>query len=242
MPLIDDTYLATGGATIAPGINTGAVTTGIGPVGRVVVYDVVPAALSTSNVSASSSPAASSLLLAAGTGTTATTVNGVSVIKLDCPRVLRITSGGTDAGITFNCVGYDQYLAPITENITGASASVATGKKAWQYVASITPSAAVSTTCSVGTGDIFGLPFYVGSACYIQGAQWNATLAKDTGTLVLGVTTTPATKTTGDVRGTYAPSSGASDGTKRLVITQALSAAQVGASATAVTVLGVTQA
>lgn len=241
MPLQDDVFLATGGSTITPGINTGAVVTGIGPVGRVSIYDIVPLTLQAANIAASQTPAAAALTLAAGTGATATTVNGVAVIQVDVPRVLRITSGGNDSGITFNVVGFDVYGQAMSENITGANAGVATGKKAWFSISSITPSAAVATTCSAGTGDIFGLPFFAANAVYIQGIQWNSTLAKDTGTFVAGVTTTPS-KTTGDVRGTYAPSTGASDGVKRLVVTQAISSAQVGASATRVTVLGATQA
>lgn len=241
MPLQDDTFLATGGVALPVGINSGAVTTGIGPVGRVFIYDIVPLTLQAANIAASQTPAAAALTLAAGTGATATTVNGVAVIQIDCARVLRVTSGGNDSGITFNVVGFDQYGQAMTENITGANAGVATGKKAWFSVASITPSASVATTCSAGTGDIFGLPVFVANAVYISGVQWNSTLAKDTGTFVAGVTTTPS-KTTGDVRGTYAPSTGASDGVKRLLITQAISSAQVGASATRAAIYGAIQA
>ncbi len=238
--ITDDLYLATGGSSIPPGQNTGAIMTGIGPLGRVVVYDVVPLTLQVANVAASTTPGVSALTLAAGTGTTASTIAGVSVIALDCARNLRVTSGGNDSGMTFNCTGYDQYNVAMSENITGSNGSVASGKKAFKAVRSVTPSAAVSTTCSVGTGDVLGLPFYLSDKCYILGAQWSNALAKDTGTIVVGDATTPATTTTGDVRGTYALTS-ASNGSKRLVLTQVVSAAQVGTSATAVTVLGVTQ-
>lgn len=241
MPLNDDIYLGCGNIATPNGLNTGAVTTGVGPVGRVFVYDVVPLTLQVANIAASQSPAAAALTLTAGTGATATTINGVSVIKLDCPRVLRITSGGVDTGITFNVVGYDQYGVRMTQNITGASSAIATGTKAFLYIASITPSGAVASTCSVGTGDIFGLPFNVTDKGYVLGVQWNNTLAKDTSTVVTGVATT-ASSTTGDVRGTVAPSTGASDGTKRLVFTQVISSAQTGTSATSAAILGVTQA
>lgn len=241
MPLIDDTFLATGGVSTPGGVNTGTVTTGVGPVGRVQVYDVVPLTLQVNNVSLSASPGAAALVIAAGTGTTAKTVNGQAVVQVDCPRVLRITSGGNDSGITFNVVGYDQYGVPMTENITGANAGIATGKKAWFSIFSIIGSAAVASTCSVGTGDIFGLPYRLTDKTYAMGIQWNNTVAKDTGTLTVGDTTNPATKTTGDVRGTYAPSSGASDGVKRLVFTQVISAAQVGTGATFAAIMGITQ-
>ena len=241
MPLQDDFYLGCANVPVASGLGVGAVTTGVGPIGRIVTYDVVPLTLQVANIAASQSPATAALTLTASTGTTAVTLNGVSVIKLDCPRVLRITSGGVDTGITFNVVGYDQYGVRMTQNITGASSAIATGTKAFLYVASITPSGSVASTCSVGTGDIFGLPFYVSDKGYILGVNWNNTLAKDASTVVTGVATT-ATSVTGDVRGTIAPSAGASDGVKRLVYTQVVSAAQTGSSATSAAIIGVTQA
>ena len=156
MSLQDDIYLAVGGVATPNGVNTGTLTTGVGPVGRTFTYDLVPLTLQVANIAASQSPAAAALTLTAGTGATATTVNGVSVIQIDCARVLRITSGGNDSGITFNVVGYDQYGVAMSENITGANAGLATGKKAGFSITSITPSASVASTCSVGTGDIFG--------------------------------------------------------------------------------------
>lgn len=240
MPLEDSAYIACGGVATPNGFNNGALLTGIGPLAPIFTYDVVPLTLQVANIAASQSPAAAALTLTAGTGTTSVTINAQTAVKLDCARVLRITSGGVDTGITFNVVGYDQYGVAMHENITGASGGIATGKKAWLYIVSITPSAAVASTCSVGTGDIFGLPFYLSDKDYVLGVQWNQTLAKDTGTLTVGVTTT-ASATTGDVRGTYVPSTGASDGTKRLVFTQIMSSAQIGTGATSALVLGVTQ-
>jgi hypothetical protein len=240
MPLQDDTYLACNDVAVQGGVNAGAVTTGVGPVGRVFVYDIVPLALLANNLATSQSPGTAALTLAAGTGVTTATVNGQTVLQLDVPRILRFVSGGNDTGITFNVVGYDFYGQPMHENVTGASNSTASGAKAWWQVLSITPSAGVSSTITVGTGDVFGLPFYLKDKTYALGVQWNNTLAKDTGTLTTGVTTTPSA-TTGDVRGTYAPSTGASDGTKRLVFAQIISAAQTGASATRSAILGATQ-
>ena len=52
---------------------------------------------------------------------------------------------------------------------------------------------------------------------------------------------TTATTTTGDVRGTFAPSS-AADGIKRAVVTVAVPGIAVGPNATRVGALGVTQA
>lgn len=240
--LIDDVYLGTGNSLNPTGVGTGAVITGIGPLGRLAVYDIQPLTLNAANVAASQSPGSGAITLTAGTGTTSVTApNGLTAVQLDVPRILRYTSGGVDTGITFTATGFDFYGQAMSETVTGASGAVASGKKAFWQITGVAASGAVAGTFSLGTGDIFGVPFFAANAVYIQGVQWNSTLAKDTGTFVAGVTTT-ATKTTGDVRGTYAPSTGASDGTKRLVMMQAISAAQVGTSATRAAVLGVTQA
>jgi hypothetical protein len=53
--------------------------------------------------------------------------------------------------------------------------------------------------------------------------------------------TTPATSTTGDVRGTYVPST-ATNGVKRLVVVIALPGIAAGPNATRTGALGVTQA
>lgn len=243
MPLQDDVFLSTGITSVGTspeGVNTGAITTGIGPIGRNIVYSVVPATLQVANIVASTTPGANTLTLAAGTGTTAKTVNGVSVVQLDCPRILTVTSGGNDAGITFNFTGFDQYGVAMSENITGASGAAASGKKAWFSIATGAPSAAASTTVSVGTGDVFGLPFACTNSSYIQGVQWVA-FTRDAGTFVAAVSTA-ASKTTGDVRGTYAPSASASNGLRTLTITQAITGSQVGPNATSTSVFGVTQA
>jgi hypothetical protein len=131
-------------------------------------------------------------------------------------RNIRITSGGNDTGITFNVVGNDLYGYPQTENITGASGAVASGKKAFKFVTSITPSGAVASTASAGTGDVYGFPMlssFWGDTDIVWNNSWTTA---NTGYLASD-TTSPATSTTGDVRGTYAVQS-ASDGTKRLMV------------------------
>ena len=84
-----------------------------------------------------------------------------------------------------------------------------------------------------------GSPVRIPNAGYVARAGWNDTLAEDAGTLVDAVATTPST-TTGDVRGTYVPSS-ACDGTKRLVMGILLPALAVGPNATRAGALGVNQ-
>jgi hypothetical protein len=132
-------------------------------------------------------------------------------------RNIRITSGGVDTGITFTVSGYDLYGYPMTETITGASGGIAAGKKAFKFVTAIVQSGAVASTMSVGTGDVFGLPLlssFWGDVSIIWNAAW---VTAATG-YVAAVTTSPATATTGDVRGTYAVQGAASDGTRRLML------------------------
>jgi hypothetical protein len=85
------------------------------------------------------------------------------------------------------------------------------------------------------------LPFALLDVGYVAHLSWASTLARDTGTATAADTTSPATSSTGDVRGTYAPSS-ASNGSRRLVMGIHLTGAQCGPSATRASAFGVTQA
>lgn len=215
---------------------------GFGPVGRVYIYDIAPLTLNAAAFAASQSPAAAALTLSAGTGVTAAVdAFGVTRYSADVPRTVTITSGGDDHLISFLVRGYDDYGQAMSEAITGANAGAATGKKAFKSVISITPSAAAAGTVTAGTSDVFGLPLVVTDPGYIANVGWNSTLATNAGTFVAADATT-ATTTTGDVRGTYAQAGAASNGTRRLVMTIALSAANIGTSQTRASILGVTQA
>ncbi len=140
-------------------------------------------------------------------------------------RNVRITSGGNDSGITFAVVGYDVYGYPMSEAITGANAGVASGAKAFKYITSITPSGAAASTVTAGTGDVIGIPMRADSFGTVTVFYNTAWITANTG-FVAAVTTSPATTTTGDVRGTYALQS-ASDNSKRLVIYATPSVAQL---------------
>ena len=97
---------------------------------------------------------------------------------------------------------------------------------------------------TVGTTDILGLPLRVFDAGYLARIGYNNVVANDTGgnaAFVVADMTTPATTTTGDVRGTYVPSS-ATNGIKRLVMVIALPSIATGPNATRTGALGVTQA
>lgn len=225
---------------VTSGVSNGGL--GFGPVARTYVYDIVPLTLNAAAYAASQSPGAAALILTAGTGVTAIVTNGVTRYTTDVPRTVTITSGGVDTGITFLVRGFDVYGAAMSEAITGASTATATGKKAFKSVISITPSAAAASTVTAGTSDVFGFPVAVVDVAYIASVKWNATLASDAGTFVAADGTTPATTTTGDVRGTYKPSANASNGTRRLVILVALSDLNIGAAQTIIGVKGIAQA
>ena len=216
---------------------------GVGPLGRVYIWDAVPQAAVTNNLAAAASPT-TTYTLAAGTSVKAVTLlDGSTGYQLDVPRAVAVTIGtGTIANRNVTINGYDYYGQAMSEVIaTGTTQSTTVnGKKAFYIVTSATVSGAVGGTTALGTTDILGLPVRVFDAGYIVNAKYNNTLAANAGTFVAAVTAT-ATTTTGDVRGTFAPS-GATDGIKRLVMCVALPGIAVGPNSTRVGALGVTQA
>jgi hypothetical protein len=216
---------------------------GIGPLGRIYVWDVIPQAKVANNIATAQSPTAT-FTLTAGTSVKAVTLtNGTTGYQLDIPRALILTIGtGTIANQTITISGYDYYGQAMSEAIaTGTVQSTTkTGKKAFFIVTSITTTGAVGGTVAVGTTDILGLPVRVFNVAYIASVKSNNTLAQDAGTFVAADTAT-ATTTTGDVRGTYVPAT-ASDGTVRTVMGILLPGIAVGPNATRVGALGVTQA
>lgn len=152
-------------------------------------------------------------------------------------RAVQITGVTSGAGGTFTVRGYDVYGYPMSETITAAAgAGTNNGKKAFKFVTSITPNFTDAHNYSVGTTDIFGLPMR--TTKFHEVLLWwnNALITASTGWTVAD-TTSPATATTGDVRGTYAVQS-ASDGTK--ILASAIAPAQANI-ATAAGLFGVTQ-
>lgn len=141
-------------------------------------------------------------------------------------RNIRIVSGGNDSGITFTVSGYDLYGYPMTETITGANIGTASGAKAFKYISGVTHTGTVAGTVTIGTGDVIGLPLRADRFAYLEVCYNNTWVTANTG-FTAADTTSPATATTGDVRGTYALQS-SSDGTKRLQMWIAPSVANVG--------------
>ena len=223
---------------------------GVGPMGRVYVWDVVPQALNTSNIAASQTPAAAgNLTLTAGTSVKSfVRTDGTTVLQLDCARAVQLTtaSGTISTSRNLTVSGYDYYGQPMTEVIaTGTTSSAVAnvaGKKAFYQISSIAINGSLPVAITVGTTDVLGIPVRVVDAGYVVGVNWANTLARDAGTFVAADTTNPATSTTGDVRGTYMPSTSATNGIRRLVMTIGCNAIMVGPNATRTGALGVTQA
>ncbi len=223
--------------------NPSPMSVGVGPLGRIFVWDIVPQALATNNIATAASPT-SAYTLTAGTNVKSVTLtNGSTGLQLDCPRAVSVTIGAgtiTNRNVTIN--GFDYYGQAMSEVIaTGTTQSTTVnGKKAFYVVTSATVSGAVGATTALGTTDILGIPVRVFNVAYVASVKSNNTLAQDAGTFVAADTAT-ATTTTGDVRGTYVPAT-ASNGIVRTVMGILLPAIAVGPNATRVGALGVTQA
>lgn len=223
--------------------NPSPMDTGVGPVGRIYVWDLIPQTLQAACIAASQTPgAAGNLTLTAGTSVqTVIRSTGQSVLQLDCARAVSVTQVAAGTARAFTVSGYDFYGQPMTEVITSIAGSTVNGKKAFYQIVAISVAGATTTAVTVGTTDILGFPLRCYDAGYIAHVGWNNALANDAGTFVVADMTNPATSTTGDVRGTFAPSS-ATNGVKRLVLSLALPSIAAGPYATRTGALGVTQA
>jgi len=218
--------------------------TGVGPLGRIYVWDLVPVALSASNIAATQTPTgAGNLTLTAGKGVQLKIGGGPAgntVYQLDCPRAVSasLVAGGTAGTITVT--GYDFYGQPMSEAITTVAASTVNGKKAFFQISTVATSAATTTAVTVGTTDILGIPVRVTSVPFFATVKFGtSTIAQDAGTFVAADATT-ATTTTGDVRGTYVPSA-STDGIKRLVAGVLVPGIASGPNATRIGALGTNQ-
>jgi hypothetical protein len=182
---------------------------------------VQPIASGATLLAGSQTPAgAGNLTLTAGTGVTTKTIAGVLYYILDTvPHCVTITTAGDEHTVNMTVTGIDFYYQIQTQTqALPSSATVGATLKAFLGVSSISVSAATAGAVTCGFNDTIGLPYVVGDKTLITRVAWNNTLAQDTGTLTVADATSPATASTGDVRGTYVPSSGAADGSKRLTI------------------------
>lgn len=214
---------------------------GVGPLGRIYVWDTVPATKATNNLVTTTTPAASgALTLTAGAGVTSVTLStGTTAYQLDVPRAVSVTQVAAGTSRNFTVTGYDWYGQQMSEVIASTAGSTVNGLKAFYQITGITVSGATTTAVTVGTADIFGSPVRFNDRGYLARVGWAGVLAEDAATVVVADSTT-ATTATGDVRGTVTPSS-AANGSRRLVVAVLLTAIQVGPNATRAGALGVNQ-
>ena len=216
---------------------------GVGPMGRVFIYDVVPLTLQVAGLAASQNPGSgASFTLTAGTGVTARTrADGTVEYVLDVPRSVTIKATGANTA-TYTITGYDVYGQRMSQTLAAPSTSTVTSTKMFKTVVSVTNANATAGTngIEVGYSDLIGLPYRLLSRDYVVGSNFNAT-AVALSAYTVADQTSPATTSTTDVRG-YITLPTAADGTKRLVVALALPAIACGPNATRVGACGVTQA
>jgi hypothetical protein len=244
MRISDDLFMGNAYGPNPPDANPAPMEAGVGPMGRVYVYDIVPLTLQAAGLASSQNPGSGgSFTLTAGTGVTAVVdAFGTTRYVLDVPRCVTITAAGANTA-QYKVTGYDAYGQLMTQDLAAPSTSTVATTKAFKSIISVTNRNATAGTngLTVGFNDKLGLPVRVTNAGYIVKVAWNSALAQDAGTFVAADTTDPATASTTDVRGCYTPSS-AADGTKRLVMAIALPGAAVGPQSTRAGAFGVTQA
>lgn len=165
-------------------------------------FKVAPTLAVSTAVCASQGVTASVLALINGTLATA------GVATFDTPR--NIVAAWTTTSV-MTVTGTDVYGEVMTE--VSASGTSHTGKKAFKTITAITFSITV-TAMTAGTGALIGVPFRL-DAGDLLALRLNGPI--DAGTFVPADTTSPATSSTGDVRGTIA-AVGAFDGVKFLSV------------------------
>jgi hypothetical protein len=135
------------------------------------------------------------------------------VATFDVPR--NVVAAWTTTSI-LTITGTDEYGETMVE--VSASGTSHTGTKAFKTVTSVSSSASI-TSATVGTAKVIGLPFRIDAKNQVLVVSEDGK-AETTSTVVVAVTTDPATGTTGDVRGTVALA-GTPDATKTYSILMA---------------------
>lgn len=196
-------------AIVAAGIINGATTTNLPNIGTTTY---TPATDGTAPLNNAGRPATATVQ-----GT-----DGVSRLcyVMDVPRnlSLNVTHASSIVALTVLAQGLDEYLQPMSELFTitaTGTTKTAAGKKAFKYLYSMAITSAGNAqtdTVNLAWANVLGLPYRVDDGGRVTPAG-NGVL-DTTGTVTKADDTSPATTTTGDVRGTYAPSS-APDGTKK---------------------------
>lgn len=138
----------------------------------------------------------------------------------DVARGLTVKSSGADTTQTVTVYGTDIYGNQVAESLALNGTNAVNGTKAFKTVTRVAVDILMAGNLTVGTTDALGLPFVAGTKSRIVDVWYND--AKDaSATVVVADATSPATATTGDVRGTIDPAS-ACDGLKEVVVVMSL--------------------
>ena len=217
---------------------------GVGPLGRLVTLNITPLTLQTANVAALQAlTSGTAFTLAAGTGITTGSApdgSGATVYVFDVARSVSLTSTANLSAINVLVTGYDVYSRKQTQLMAGPNNNTVNSLKAFKSILSVVPQSTSASTMSVGTSDVFGLPFVAKNAAFVINAKWDSTLAANAGTFVAADVTSPATNATGDTRGTFAQAGAASNGSRQLLVYLHVDGTQCGPNATQVNAIGVT--
>lgn len=159
-------------------------------------------------------------------------VVGPQYLDLGSARVIQYIGGANNSTASVNItvngleetVLSDGSLGPgrtMSETVAGpANLQTIVGKKAFRYIGPLPGGVKAAgntvSSVSIGTTDNFGIPLVLNDAGFGE-FFWNGSQDTTSTHYTLPDTTSPATATTGDVRGTYAPPS-ASTGTRRLIV------------------------
>lgn len=143
--------------------------------------------------------------------TTITTASGAaaSVWPIAVARNIsvNVTHGSSIVACTVTATGYDFWgvktVETVTVTATGTTKTVA-GLKAFRWIESLVIASAgdaTTNTVNVGWGDVLGLPYKLSDKADLVRVAFNG-ITDATPTIAVAVATSPATATTGDVRGT----------------------------------------
>jgi hypothetical protein len=159
---------------------------GVGPLGRIYVWDVIPQALVANNIAASQTPTTSgSLTLTAGTSVKSVTrTDGTTVLQLDLPRAVKATTGtatgstlagvaitGTGGQISFtsNASVFTGQRMTISGTLGGTGTITSYSNPTTYILSAVTATSATLTTSAGGAvvttaGTPTGLTYTLGAA------------------------------------------------------------------------------
>ena len=123
-------------------------------------------------------------------------------------RCLSVTANAGATVTTITIRGYDVYGQPMSQAVTVSAGATVYTTKAFKYFVSATPNTTdAGHTYSIGLSDVYGYNVrsdkWEYSEVFWNGAFLTTGATGASGNYVPAVKTTPATGTTGDVRGTY---------------------------------------